>query len=110
MVMVIASAAAVTPGAVLKLRREDVRAVLRRFGVVSAGVFGSVARGQDQFGSDLDLIVLFGAGRSRDVIGLTDELVELLGIDVDVVDHQSVWKRAQETGIGTSILLETVPL
>jgi predicted nucleotidyltransferase len=110
MVMVLAPSGSVTPSAVLKLRREDIRAVLRRFGVVSAGVFGSVARGEDQAGSDLDLIVQFGPGRRKDLIGLTDELVELLCIEVDVVDQHAVWVRAQETCTGTTILRETVPL
>lgn len=108
--MIITTAGAAAPGAVLQLRRDDIRAVLRRFGVTSAGVFGSVARGEDLPGSDLDLIVEFGAGRCRDLNGITDALVGLLGIEVDVVDQHAVWTRAQATGIGTSILRETVPL
>ncbi|HVF74849.1 MAG TPA: nucleotidyltransferase domain-containing protein [Acidimicrobiales bacterium] len=49
-------------------------------------LFGSVARGDDRPGSDVDLLVDFDAESSLfDVIRLTRELEELLGLPVDVV-------------------------
>ena len=48
-------------------------------------VFGSVARGQDEPSSDIDLLADFPAGTSLlTVIGLEQELRELLGVSVDL--------------------------
>ena len=98
------------PSEVLAHKREAVRARLSEFGVVSAGVFGSVARGEDTLASDLDLIVDFEPAHERDLVGLELALLELLGTPVDVVDARSVWARAKSTGVGYTILNETVPL
>lgn len=52
--------ATVQPSAVLdEPVRAAVRAVLRSYGATNVRVFGSVARGQDGPGSDLDLIAEF---------------------------------------------------
>ncbi|MFB2598139.1 nucleotidyltransferase family protein [Herbiconiux sp. P17] len=98
------------PSAALAEHRDVIWAVLADYGVVAAGVFGSVARGEDGPESDLDLIVRFAPGRPRDVIRLADALFDLVGTRVDVVDQEAVWARAKATGIGMSILSETVPL
>ncbi|UNX55044.1 nucleotidyltransferase domain-containing protein [Georgenia sp. TF02-10] len=98
------------PSAVLAELRDEIRATLADFGVSAAGVFGSTARGEDRAGSDLDLIVEFEPGRTRDLVRLADALSTLTGLHVDVVDHEAVFARAAATGIGTSILHETVPL
>lgn len=90
--------------------RAAVRALLRRHGVESAGVFGSVARGDDGPDSDLDVIVHFAPGVRRDVIALTAALESLLGVQVDVVDDEAVLETARRTGVGSTILAQTVPL
>jgi predicted nucleotidyltransferase len=49
-------------------------------------VFGSASRGDDQEGSDLDLLVETLPGTTLlDLGGLQDELQELLGVSVDVL-------------------------
>ncbi len=59
---------------------------LRRRGVVRASIFGSVARGEDHPGSDLDLLVEFEPGRTLfDLSGLRLDLQEQLGRPVDIV-------------------------
>jgi predicted nucleotidyltransferase len=98
------------PRDVLVRHRQAVFGVLAEHGVVAAGVFGSVARGEDGAGSDLDLIVQFADGSAHDVVGLTAALESLTGITVDVVDDAAVIERARRTGIGSRILAETVPL
>ncbi|QWT25156.1 nucleotidyltransferase domain-containing protein [Subtercola sp. PAMC28395] len=98
------------PSAVLDEFRDAIRATMTRFGVSEAGVFGSTARGSDRIGSDLDLIVEFAPGERRDLIHLSDALSDLTGLQVDVVDHQAVRSRAAKTGIGSSLLRDTVPL
>jgi uncharacterized protein len=59
---------------------------LRKRGVVRASIFGSVARGDDRPGSDLDLLVEFEPGRTLlDLSGLRLDLEDELGRPVDVV-------------------------
>lgn len=68
----------------LDIQREIV-AILRRRGVVHAGVFGSFARGEQRPDSDLDLLVEFGGPSSLlDMAGLKLDLQDLLGRRVDV--------------------------
>ena len=102
--------ATVLPRTILDRYRDAIRATLAAFGVSDAGVFGSVARGEDTPKSDLDLMVRFAEGSRRDLIGLADALSALTGLQVDVVDQETVFARARATGIGRSILKETVPL
>jgi len=52
----------------------------------SIAIFGSVARGDDDGGSDIDFLVEFEPGSSLfDLVHLQDALSELLGSPVDVV-------------------------
>ena len=60
--------------------------------------------------SDLDLIVRFDDDARRDLIGLSVALSKRTGLRVDVVDHERVFARAKTTGVGLTILRDTVPL
>jgi predicted nucleotidyltransferase len=54
-------------------------------------VFGSVARGDDRADSDVDLLVEMEDDRSLlDLVGLEQELEDLLGRDVDVLTDASI--------------------
>lgn len=69
-------------------------------------VFGSVARGDADETSDLDLIVRFEPGRSLIDHGmLIEELQELLGVKVDVVGEGGMRDR-----FGARVIQEAVPL
>jgi uncharacterized protein len=69
-------------------------------------VFGSVARGTDAEGSDLDLLVEFEPGRDLfDLIELKDELEEVSGRSVDVVTERSLLPHIRE-----KVLREAIPL
>lgn len=95
----------VTPLSGLELlearRGEILAAVLRRRGTGVVKVFGSVARGEDGEGSDIDLLVEFEHGASLfDQAGLEIELEEILGRPVDVMSIGSRGRaadRARET-------------
>lgn len=66
--------------------RDDIRAVLERFGATNVRIFGSVARGSDRPGSDLDLIAKFPPHFDLfDLMKVEDEIEEALGLPVDVV-------------------------
>lgn len=79
-------ALSVRPSVVLDRHREAVRQVVARHHGHDAQVIGSVARGDDTPGSDVDLMISFDDGTDLvDVLDLTDELERLLGAKVDVV-------------------------
>jgi len=74
------------PSLVLERKRNAVREAASRFRVANPRVFGSVLRGTDQDGSDLDLLVDAPPGTTLfDLGGLQDELESLLGIRVDLL-------------------------
>ncbi|WP_206448444.1 nucleotidyltransferase domain-containing protein [Agrococcus sp. KRD186] len=84
----LASAARPRPSVVLAEQRSAVEELLREHHASSARVFGSVARGTDRPGSDLDLLVAFDASASLfDIVGLGHDLEDLLGVEVDVVSE-----------------------
>lgn len=71
----------------LRDRKEDILAVARQHHTRGdIWVFGSVARGQADASSDVDLLVTFDDAASLfDLVSLSDELAELLGVPVDVM-------------------------
>jgi predicted nucleotidyltransferase len=48
----------------LKSKRREILAIAKQHGVVSIRVFGSVARGEERAGSDIDFIVEVGPTHS----------------------------------------------
>lgn len=76
--------------------RRELKDVLRRHGVTNARIFGSVARGDDHEGSDLDLLVDFAVGTSLvDIVGIQDELESVLGAVVDLVPDKGLKERVR---------------
>lgn len=55
------------------------------YGISRMGIFGSVVRGEQKEGSDLDVCVEMKTPDMFLLIGLKDELQRVLGCDVDVV-------------------------
>ncbi len=69
-------------------KRDAILGVAARHGARRIRIFGSVARGDARPDSDLDLLVVMEDGRSLlDLIGLGQDLEELLGRKVDVVSE-----------------------
>jgi predicted nucleotidyltransferase/DNA-binding XRE family transcriptional regulator len=91
-----------------RLRRER-RAVLdtaARYGAGNVRVFGSVARGEDRPDSDVDLLVDLAADRGLlDLVGLRQNLEELLGLKVDVVPASGLRPSLKEQAEREAILL-----
>ncbi len=72
-------------------RREDILSIARNFGAKSVRVFGSVARGDDNPESDLDIILEMEPGASLlDIIAIKQDIEELLDLHVDVVTESSI--------------------
>jgi uncharacterized protein len=79
---------------VLRGRRTEILRVARKRRAHRVAVFGSVARGEAQTGSDVDLLVDFEPGASLlDQVGLFQDLEELLGVGVDVVSRSGLKPR-----------------
>ena len=68
---------------------RDAAAVMRdRYGVSGARLFGSVARGDSDHASDVDVAVSFAEGRPANamtICGISGLLSSRFGVDVDVV-------------------------
>lgn len=66
--------------------------VLKKYGVRSAGVFGSHARGDATRESDVDILVSLGERKLSvwDMVGLREELSERLKKPVDLVSEKSI--------------------
>ncbi len=87
-------------------RRGEILAVAARNGAFDVRVFGSMARNNAVETSDLDLLVRFEPGRSLMDWGmLVEELQELLGIPVDVVEEAAMRDRFQQ-----QVMREAIPL
>lgn len=79
------------PSEALALHREAIRSVVEAHRARNARVFGSVLRGEDTDGSDLDILVDPAPGMSLLDIGhMRHELTELLGVPVDVLTPESL--------------------
>ena len=66
--------------------REDIHRAAAQSGARDVRVFGSVARGEEREGSDVDFLVTVEPGRSLlDLARLELRLEQLLGRKVDVV-------------------------
>ncbi len=73
------------PSDALEAKRAAVRKAVSRYHTTNPRVFGSVLRGTDRDGSDLDLLVDPLPGTTLfDLGGLQEELQDLLGVPVDV--------------------------
>jgi uncharacterized protein len=87
-------------------RREEIFRLAEQHGAHSLRVFGSVARGEANENSDLDLLVAWEPGRSLlDHAGLVQDLQDLLGIKVHVGTEKSLHWYVRDR-----ILREATPL
>ncbi|MFO1430345.1 MAG: nucleotidyltransferase family protein [Candidatus Competibacteraceae bacterium] len=87
-------------------KRHEILSIAARHGAYNVRVFGSVARGEADEQSDIDLLVEFERGRSLlDHAALLLELRETLGVSVDVMSDRGIKLRTRER-----VLREAVPL
>ena len=79
------------------MKQKDVLRILARFrdlkqaefGIVRIGVFGSVAREENTDASDVDVVVELGRPDLLALVGIKQELEEMLHRPVDVVRYRA---------------------
>lgn len=91
----------------LLTKRDEILKIADRHGAFNVRVFGSVARGEADAQSDVDVLVDYDRTRRSPwfPMGLIEELETLLGCKVDVVTEKGLKSRIRER-----VLQEAVPL
>lgn len=84
----------------------EVRRLGERYGIRNIRVFGSLARGQVEPTSDLDLLVEYAPGQGGFAfVEFCDQVEELVGRKVDVVTEKSLHPLIRD-----KVLAQAVPL
>ena len=90
----------------VKEKRDDILRIANEHGAYNVRVFGSVSRGEAGPESDVDFLVDWEPNRSLlDMSGLTLDLQDSLGRQVDVAEPKSLHRVMRE-----QVLREAVPL
>ena len=79
------------PSQALASHRDLVLALATASGATRVRVFGSVVKGVDREGSDVDLLVDMPAGTSLlDIVGLQLDIADALGVKVDLCTEREL--------------------
>jgi predicted nucleotidyltransferase len=90
----------------IETKREEILRAAARHGARNIRIIGSVARGEADSRSDLDLLVAIESGRSLlDHAALILDLEELVGCKVDIASDRGLHGRLR-----SRILDEAIPL
>jgi predicted nucleotidyltransferase len=72
-------------------KRNEILAIAAKHGASNVRIFGSVARGENTATSDVDILVDMHGDRSLlDLVGLKQDIEELLGRRADVLTEESI--------------------
>lgn len=94
------------PSEALNLHREQIRSIVAAHHVRNVRVFGSVVRGEDQDGSDLDVLVDPTPETTLlDIGAIRHELRHLLSVEVDVLTPRGLPERFR-----AKVLAEAIPI
>jgi uncharacterized protein len=86
--------------------RNEILALAQKHGAENVRIFGSVAKGKDSDGSDLDLLVSLGPKRTPFFPGgLKADLERLLSCEIDIVTEKALHRLIRD-----EILAEARPL
>ncbi|NVO06700.1 MAG: nucleotidyltransferase family protein [Rhodoferax sp.] len=92
------------PSQALQTHRDAIRRIALSHRVTNVRVFGSVLHGDDKEGSDLDLLVEpTHATTMMDIGAIRYELMELLGVPVDVLTPRALPDHFRKSVIGEAI-------
>jgi len=90
----------------LQEKREQILKIAAEHGACNVRVFGSVARGEADVDSDIDLLIDLGENRSPWFpVRLIKDLENLLGRKVDIVTEKGLKERIKERVLQEAIKL-----
>ena len=79
------------PSVALASKRDQILALVVARGARRLRIFGSVARGEDHEGSDIDLLIDMPAGTSLlQIVGLQHDIEDALGMRVDLCTEREL--------------------
>jgi hypothetical protein len=90
----------------ISVEEESLRAIAQKFSVKEISVFGSSVRGHVRADSDIDLLVSFAPDAEIslfDLMDLEEELSQLLGRAVDLVEAESLTNPIRRRAILSSV-------
>ena len=94
------------PSVRVERHRDEIRTTVERFRATRPRIVGSVARGDDRPGSDVDVLVDFiDEATILDEVGLRLALTDLLCVEVDVIASDSL-----RGDVRDRLLSEAVPV
>lgn len=87
--------------------RDEILSALRKFkdeytdkyGIMALGIFGSVARGEADETSDVDIVVRLQKSDLFILVGIKNELEERLHMSVDIVTYRDAMNQFLKTRI-----------
>lgn len=92
------------PSIRVRQHRDTIRALVSQFHGLDPRIAGSVARGEDQPGSDVDILVDFtDEATLLDEVGLRLALQDLLRVEVDVIAADSLQGDVRQRILGEAI-------
>ncbi|MFT4298230.1 MAG: nucleotidyltransferase family protein [Aeromicrobium sp.] len=92
--------------ALIEQHRDEVAAILRRHGVSSVQIFGSVARGDADEDSDIDLLFTRPDGMGLfSIVAMGHELSDVLGVRVDPVPDGALHQHLRSKVLADAITL-----
>lgn len=90
----------------LQSKRTEILTLAAKHGASNVRLFGSVIRGDDQEGSDVDFLVDMQETRSLfDLIGLQQDLEKEIGGKVDVLTPNSINRHLKDRIMGEAMPL-----
>lgn len=91
----------------LRSQRDAILALSQKYGASHLRVFGSVARGEEQPESDIDILVSFPHGYDlfAQRLPLTEHLSKLIGRPVDLLPEHELNRHIRDHILATAIAL-----
>lgn len=90
----------------VEAHREEIKSIVARHHGRSVAIFGSVARGEERPGSDIDFLVELAPGtRPFEILSIGAELEQALGVTVDVGTPDSLRERLRDEVLAEAVSL-----
>ena len=91
----------------IQSNRGEIRSILHAVGATNIRLFGSVARGEDGKGSDVDILVDINpeSGMSMNAVSCGRSISKILGVKVDVAPSHMLKKEVLKSALHDSIPL-----